>query len=576
MPEPNKAPGRNGWLAKIQTRLARLQNHRRVVTIARQIARQSGSSNSQGIRNSKSESRIPESPVIFFNASTRISGLSLNAAFSLLTSWGLRLAGVPVVHFVCDQGMGHCVLGTNRDHYTTPPPCATCTAQSQRLYTDARVHHFTYTAGPGLAGAIKDLGLDKLSIFEYPSSLTASPMPLGNLVLPSLRWALRRHDLPDDEPTRFLLREYILSAYRTAQAFSELIDQVQPAAVVVFNGIMFPEASVGWIARQRGLRVITHEVSFQKFSAFFSDGQATAYPLHIPPEFELTPAQNELLDAYLEKRFQGKFTMAGIQFWPEMRGLDEAFLQKMQGFRQIVPVFTNVVFDTSQVHANTVFPHMFAWLDLVLEIIRTHPETLFIIRAHPDEMRPGSGKKSRQSVQEWVRRKQVDQLPNVIFIAPEEYISSYELIQRAKFVIVYNSSIGLEATLMGAAVLCGGKARFTQYPTVYFPQTQQAYREQAEAFLAVETIEVPVEFQRNARRFLYYQLFRASLPFDDFLQIGTRPGFVHLKSFDWQKLRPQNSATMQVLLEGILDQTPPGKEPFLLDDLSIPLQEENG
>ena len=575
MPEANIISGRNGWLAKIQARLARLQNRRRLAGMARQIARQSGSNNFQGIHNSKSENRIPESPVIFFNASTRISGLSLNAAFSLLTSWGLRLAGVPVVHFVCERGMGHCVLGTNRDHYAAPPPCATCIAQSQHLYSGAQVHHFAYTADPGLAEVIRDLILDELSVFEYPSSLAGNPMPLGSIALPSLRWALRRHDLPDDEPTRFLLREYILSAYRTAQAFSELIDQVQPVAVVVFNGIMFPEASVRWIARQRGLRVITHEVSFQKFSAFFSDGQATAYPLHIPPEFELTPTQNERLDAYLEKRFQGKFTMAGIQFWPEMRGLDKAFLQKMQEFQQIVPVFTNVVFDTSQVHANTVFPHMFAWLDLVLEIIHAHPGTLFIIRAHPDEMRPGSGKKSRQSVQDWVRRKQVDQLPNVIFIASEEYTSSYELIQRAKFVIVYNSSIGLEATLLGAAVLCGGKARFTQYPTVFFPQTQQAYHEQAEAFLAAESIEVPAEFQRNARRFLYYQLFRASLPFDDFLETGTRPGFVHLKPFDWQKLQPQNSATMQVLLDGILDQTPPDKEPFLIDDLSIPLQEKS-
>ena len=48
--------------------------------------------------------------------------------------------------------------------------------------------------------------------------------------------------------------------------------------------------------------------------------------------------------------------MAGIRFWPEMRGLDEAFLQKAAKFHQIVPVFTNVIYDTSQVHANTCFP----------------------------------------------------------------------------------------------------------------------------------------------------------------------------------------------------------------------------
>ena len=92
--------------------------------------------------------------------------------------------------------------------------------------------------------------------------------------------------------------------------------------------------------------------------------------------------------------------MAGIQFWPEMKGLTEDFLQRAAGFKQVVPVFTNVIFDTSQPHSNVVFPHMFAWLDLVLEIVREHPDTLFVLRAHPDETRPG--KASQESVSQWV------------------------------------------------------------------------------------------------------------------------------------------------------------------------------
>jgi hypothetical protein len=54
-------------------------------------------------------------PVVMFNASTRLEGMSLNAAFQLLTGWSLRLAGAPVVQFACQGGMKQCVLGTNRD-----------------------------------------------------------------------------------------------------------------------------------------------------------------------------------------------------------------------------------------------------------------------------------------------------------------------------------------------------------------------------------------------------------------------------------------------------------------------------
>ena len=118
-----------------------------------------------------------------------------------------------------------------------------------------------------------------------------------------------------------------------------------------------------------------------------------------------------------------------------------------------------------------------------------HPETLFVIRAHPDELRVR--KSSRETVEGWVASRGVDKEPNVVFVGPRETLSSYELIQRSKFVMVYNSTIGLEASIMGAAVLCAGKARFTQYPTVFFPQTVEEVRRKMKEFLEAEKIDVP-------------------------------------------------------------------------------------
>ena len=487
-------------------------------------------------------------PVVFFNASTRIWGLSQNAAFQLLTAWSLRLQGVPVVQFVCRRGMSRCILGADPDDPAKAPPCDACMRHSGRIYTAMPTRAFTFRPHPGLDAALEGLGVEALQAFAYEG------VPLGALVLPGLRWRLRRHTLHDDETTRTLYREFIRSAWQVAQDFAALLDETQPQAVVVFNGQFFPEATARWVAQQRGIRVLTHEVGLRPLTAYFTEGEATAYPIAIPDDFDLTPAQNARLDAYLSRRFQGEFTMAGIRFWPEMRGLDEGFLRRAEGFRQIVPVFTNVIFDTSQPHANVVFPHMFAWLDAVLEIIRAHPETLFVIRAHPDEQRPG--KAARESVREWVQRRGVADLPNVVFVDSQEFLNSYDLIRRAKFVMVYNSTIGLEAVLLGKAVLCGGKARFTQYPIVFFPQTPEAYRGQAEAFLRAPGDEVPAppEFRRNARRFLYYQLYKVSLPFDAFLQEHPwQRGYVRLKPFAPEALLPENSATMRVLRAGILE-----------------------
>ncbi|MBW8010244.1 MAG: hypothetical protein FVQ83_03235 [Chloroflexi bacterium] len=494
-------------------------------------------------------------PVVFFNASTRMGKLSLNAAYSLLASWGLRLAGVQVVHFVCQAGMSRCVLGTKHYDHTIAPPCDRCMALSKRIFAQAETYGFSYQADADLENEINDLSIDALSVLEYQGQ------PLGKLALPSLRWALRMHHLIDDHATRFLMREYILSAHRVGQEFAAFLDRIDPVAIVVFNGAMFPEATARWIAKGRGLRVITHEASLQPYAAIFTTGEATAYPIEIPPDFELSEAQNARLDAYLMQRSQGKFTMAGIRFWPEMQNLEDAILTKIEQFEQLVPIFTNVIFDTSQVHANIIFPHMFAWLDQVLEIIKSHPETLFVIRAHPDELRPG--KESRESVRQWVENNKVEHLPNAVFFDSQEYVSSYELIKRAKFAMVYNSSIGLEASIMGAVVLCGGKARYTSYPTVYFPQKSQDHRQRAEEFLTAESLEVPQEMGKNARRFLYYMLYIALLPLNDFIAPHPTPGYVKLKDFHVDQLTPNRSDVIKILNEGILN-----AKPFIFDEIN--------
>ncbi len=523
---------------RIKRRIVRRLNNLKIASFAREVARR--------------EPSPAGAPVVFFKVSSGIDDLSWNSGFHLLASWALRLKGIPVAYFACRSGMSKCVLGTNQDDPHRAMPCRSCIYQSRTLYAGvssnvedqgSKVGWFEYDRDEELASRISQLSVPELSTFHFHD------IPLGPLCLPGLRWILRIHHLKDDENTRYLLREYILSAWNVARKFSDFLDRTQPRAVVVFNGQFYPEATARFVAKGRGIRVITHEVGLQPASAFFTDGEATAYPIHIPDDFELNDEQNTRLDAYLAKRFRGDFTMAGIKFWPDMKGLDEAFLRKAAGFKQIVPVFTNVIFDTSQPHANTVFDDMFQWLDLVLDVIRSHRETLFVIRAHPDELRVR--KSSRETVEAWVDRREVRKEPNVVFVNPNETLSSYELIQKSKFVMIYNSTIGLEASIMGAAVLCAGKARFTQYPTVFFPQSVDAYRRQLETFLSAERIEVPAEFKRNARRFLYYQLFRTSLPFGDFLEPSVRTTQARLKSFTVDALLQAD--TIRTILDGLLN-----------------------
>lgn len=488
-------------------------------------------------------------PIVFFNASTRLEQLSLNAGFSLLTSWSFRLDGIPVIYFACRSGMKRCVLGTDTKNPRNPPPCANCISQSKTIYQESITNWFEYSQDEEFDSAIENLLLPGLSSFVFRG------IPYGELILPSIRWILRRQNLTDDADTRKIFREYLKSANSIAKSFQVLLEERNPRAIVVFNGQFFPEATIRYLALKREIKVISHEVALQPFSAFFTDGEATAYPIHIPDDFELTVRQNKQLDSILEKRFFGNFSMAGVRFWPEMKSFPSDFWEKARSFEQIVSVFTNVIFDTSQVHANVTYPDMFAWLEDVVQLIKESPRTFFVIRAHPDENR--SGKETRESVSEWIKERKVDQLPNIVFVEPNETFSSYELIEKSKFVMVYNSTIGLEASILGAAVLCAGKARFTQVESVFFPDSREKYLAKAREFLSAQSIRIPELYKSNARKFLYFQLFLTSLPFDDFLEESEYwKGYVRLKEFLPSALLSANSETMRIIKQGILEGKP--------------------
>jgi hypothetical protein len=399
---------------------------------------------------------------------------------------------------------------------------------------------------------LADLTWEELTGWSY------NGIPLGELCLPSLRWALRRHRLVDEDPVRSLYRDYLASAASMAEEIGDLLAKGHPRALIVFNGIFFPEAVARHVARSTGIPVFSHEVGLRPFSAFFTDREATFREIDIPADRRLLPEQEEQLDRYLAERFRGRFAMAGIRFWERIQPLPGWLKERARRFQGMVVVFGNVVFDTSQLHAHSLFEDMFAWLDYVSEEIRAHPEILFVLRAHPDEGRPG--KESQETFAQWVVARGLVGRENVVFLPPEDPISSYDLIQASRFVLVYNSSIGLEASILGAAVLCAARARYTQTPTVFYPSDRGTYDLTLGQWLTQVSIEVPESFRRNARAYLHAELFLGSLDLSEFLRADPSfPGMVSFTRFEPSRIRA--SPELRVVTQGVLT-----GRPFLMPD----------
>jgi hypothetical protein len=150
----------------------------------------------------------------------------------------------------------------------------------------------------------------------------------------------------------------------------------------------------------------------------------------------------------------------------------------------------------------------------------------------------------------------------VVFFGPKDPVSSYELIRRSKMILVYNSSIGLEASILGVPVLCAGRARYTQIPTVFFQRDREAYAGELHRMLREGAIKVPPEFASNARRFLSYELYQASLDLSEFLlpYPGT-PGMAEFSEFSPEAIGRDEE--LAVIRDGIL-----AGRPFVMGESS--------
>ncbi len=494
-------------------------------------------------------------PIVLMNISSRSfwGSVSFNSATDLLIGWALRLKGHRVIYYSCQRSLLQCQRGADwRDEPCTPEPCRNCVKLSQFTFPAQLRHDWgrwpdSYDSDlTAWLDTLQDQSLMKLRdvIFEG--------LPLGRLGYPSLMWALNSGDPAKDKRAPQLLARYIVGAAHLARCFRQLVANETPLAVVVFSGLTYPEAVVLTIAREQGVPVITYEAGLREGTTFLAHNRAVRFEVEVPKDFELSEPMNKELDDYLTRRFKGNFTVGGLRFWPKMKELDENLLKKISCYRQLVPIFTNVSYDAIQKYANVSFDNMFDWLNMTMSIVRESPDTLFVVRAHPDEARPG--KPSREPVGDWLKEQGWLTLKNVEFIGPNEHLSSYELIHRSKFVLVYSSTIGLESLVLGKPMIAGGAVPYQDCRAVLFPPTPEAYHRQVMDFLTAEEMPGNEERRSLARRYYYYILFKTCLDLSAFLGTGSQVPKITINSV--QDLMPENSQEIDVILRAILHGEP--------------------
>ena len=135
----------------------------------------------------------------------------------------------------------------------------------------------------------------------------------------------------------------------------------------------------------------------------------------------------------------------------------------------------NIEHDAASLGRHDVFTDSMEWVLGVVEFVLSQSSThSVVVRQHPSERRPNE--RSRFPLREALSARFGNE-PRLIFVAAEEPVNTYDLVERAAVVLPYVSTIGIEAAALGRPVLAAGQSFYSELRFVWTARSRDHYFE---------------------------------------------------------------------------------------------------
>lgn len=472
-----------------------------------------------------------------------------------LLAHALRLRGAEVVFVLCD-GMTACDART----YDHDPDgyCAQCLAHGEANLAafGHRVLRASAHADLERAGACAALARARADE-ELLQDAPGRPGLAAHVFSSTLRYLRAGVWAPSDARTVAKGREYLETALLMREFAQTTIARVRPDKVVLSHGVYATWGPWADQAVAAGVPFDTCCGGWRRNTLFLQHDDPRA--LHCDdlwPDVAHHPLdanERACIEAYISTRDDNR-----ADAFQYIQGIEQGLASfcarhaiDLTTTRRIVGVFSNVAFDSARFGGGRAFADMFAWLRACVERARLHPDTLFVVKAHPGEAnfvestpeawRVGAALASSSALP-----------PNVRFVPPDDRVSPYALYALIDAGLVNTSSVGLEMALHGIPVLTTGAGVHYEKPgIVVVPRDTDDYFAKFDAFA-----RGPVTFTPDrelALRYAYALYFRKSMPFEPIDVKGWAPvglGIRHLGD-----LAPGRFPGLDRLCEGILEGT---------------------
>jgi len=399
--------------------------------------------------------------------------------------------------------------------------CARCQRSSSRMFDAAHVPYSTLAKYIDVR-RVRRHALMHVATMSLDAILDAElgGAPIGEWIRAPLMRYLRR-DLDHNPYTLDAARMFFASALTVHQAALQVLDEGWDMLFMAC-GKFLHERIFFELARRRGIDVFVYERGYLPDTLLMSVNEFVDIKedRSWPCGYEPTEDELEKADQYLAARRSGDLGLIST-LWPGIKG-DAGKIRReldLPADKPFTVLCSNIIWDTAAVGREVGFRSLFDWICSCIDCFCEKNDETLIIRVHPGEAR--APQKTLDRLEDRIAQ-QYPKLPaNVRVVPAESLVSTYKLIELADRVIVYSTTVGLEAARLGKQVLVCGR---TNYRGKGFTIDVNS-REQLSDILAQPARDLTSEEIDRCRKYAWHFFYNVNVPFP--LVHEYKPGFFH-------------------------------------------------
>jgi len=352
-----------------------------------------------------------------------------------------------------------------------------------------------------------------------------------------------------------VMKRYLEASLITYFSTKRLLENHKFDSVCLTHGTFTPHGVVKETCESFGIPAICWGVAYMKKRFIFTHGDNCPAMLREPnsewENIKWGDEQKNKIMEYLDSRWGGSKDWVRIPKNEKKIPFSEFMKENNISLgKPIIGLLTNVVWESCAEYESRAFPDMLVWIQKTISYFKKRKDLQLVIRVHPAEV---TGNKSTQLAIDEIKKMFKNLPDNVYIIKPSDNINTYEAMEYCDTVLAYQTQAGHELVMRGIPVIVAAEAWIRGKGVVIEPLSEAEYFSHLDQLPLKKRLSE--EVVDRARKYAYHAFYRKMIPLSFLEETNDWMLFApNLKKLD--DLKPNKDAGLDIICEGILNQTP--------------------